>query len=71
LWTLDWLPGGLVTFQLEGVTGQEYGIEGSTNLLDWIELFRTNAPADFIELADPEALTFPRRFYRAQHFQSP
>jgi len=51
-------------FQLNGVNQQNYTILASSNLVDWVSLFTTNAPSDSFEVIDPAA-TGARRFYRA------
>ncbi len=51
-------------FQLNGVNQQNYTILASSNLVDWVSLFTTNAPSDSFVVIDPAA-TGARRFYRA------
>ncbi|HPA16334.1 MAG TPA: hypothetical protein PLU30_01210 [Verrucomicrobiae bacterium] len=57
-------PGGLA-LHLCGVPGYRYGIEASTNLLDWSPWRTVMATDGRVELIDPEEPLFPRRFYRA------
>ncbi|MCX6928310.1 MAG: hypothetical protein NT154_34645 [Verrucomicrobia bacterium] len=46
-------------------TTDQYGIEASTNLLDWTRLLTTNAPLGVIVYDDPDAANCTYRFYRA------
>ncbi|HEX4263993.1 MAG TPA: chitobiase/beta-hexosaminidase C-terminal domain-containing protein [Verrucomicrobiae bacterium] len=47
-----------------GVTGSNYVLQASTNLLDWTPIKTNIAPANSFILTDPGATNFPRRFYR-------
>jgi len=49
-------------FQVAGVPGFNYTVQGSTNLIDWISLITNTAPFIF---ADTNAASFPQQFYRA------
>ena len=49
-------------FQIAGVPGFNYAVQGSTNLIDWISLITNTAPFVF---ADTNAAGFPQQFYRA------
>ena len=51
--------------RLTAGTTDQYGIEASTNLLDWTRLLTTNAPLGVIVCDDPDAANCPYRFYRA------
>jgi uncharacterized repeat protein (TIGR03806 family) len=53
-------------FQLElsGVPGNNYVLQASTNLFDWISISTSAAPASLFYLYDPAATNFPYRFYR-------
>ena len=53
-------------FGLQGLPGQTYQIETSTNLANWSTIgsvLATNTPVLFL---DPAATNRPRRFYRAR-----
>jgi len=49
-----------------GVIGSNYVLEASTDLLNWIPISTNTAPTNFFNLADPNAGSFPHRFYRVQ-----
>lgn len=65
LHSLDLLNDGRVQFQLECVPGRQYRIESTTNLVQWTELFQTNAAAQSLILIDVGAPGYRHRFYRA------
>jgi len=52
-------------FQLH-VTGPAgtYSLQASTNLASWLLISTTNAPSGMLDFNDPDAISFPRRFYR-------
>jgi hypothetical protein len=57
------MPGdGIFRLNLVGPLGRVYVFEASTNLVDWSPMLTNRAP--FL-VEDREALTMPRRFYRA------
>ena len=59
------LPNGQAQLLFSGVPGQDYVIQASTNLADWIPisvLTASNGPLPFV---DPAATDFTCRFYRA------
>ena len=59
------LTNGQVQLLFSGVPGQDYIVQASTNLTDWVPiavLTASNGPLPFI---DPAATNFPARFYRA------
>jgi hypothetical protein len=58
---------GIPSLTLLGVPGQTYGIQASTNLIDWVPLANVAIPAVFgpAQFSDSEAANYPRRFYRA------
>ncbi len=58
-------PAGWFQFTIQSTAGRVYRIESSTNLIEWIDLLTTNAPASALEIADTNAPAYPRRFYRA------
>ena len=47
---------------VDGTTGRNYVLEGSTNLLSWRPIFTNSAPFAFEEA---DAGSIPARFYRA------
>jgi hypothetical protein len=54
------------SFDVKGVAGLQYVVEGSTNLIDWIPLQTNTAPFTF---KDENASHFGQRFYQALNFQ--
>jgi len=60
---------GVFTLPLSGAPNMTYILEASTNLVDWVPI-STNVPGSSpFFLTDPNAASFPTRFYRA--LQSP
>lgn len=57
-------PDGLA-LHLRGVAGYRYDIETSTNLLAWTPWESAVAADGTVEIIDPDAPAFSRRFYRA------
>jgi len=53
---------------LAAVTGSNYVLEASTDLLNWIPISTNTAPTDFFNLVDPNASNFPDRFYRVREY---
>ena len=53
-------------FQLDflGVTGSNYVLQASTNLLNWTAISTNTATTNAFYLFDPNATNFPQRFYR-------
>ena len=49
---------------LLGVTGSNYVLEASTDLLNWIPISTNIAPGNSFDVVDPNASNFPNRFYR-------
>ncbi len=49
-------------FQVAGVSGFNYNVQVSTNLIDWVSLITNTAPFNF---NDSNTVGFPRMFYRA------
>lgn len=55
--------GGIhLSFQVS--PGWIYGVEASTNLVDWVSLWMTNTPDATIMFEDLDAVRYDRRFYR-------
>jgi hypothetical protein len=60
------LPGGQFQFQFAAQPGASYTVEASTNLLDWLPLFTTNAPGPLLVLPDGNVSEFPARYFRVR-----
>jgi len=56
--------GGQLTLLITGDTGPDYIVQASTNLIDWVDVFSTNAPAMPFSWTDTETTNFNQRFYR-------
>jgi hypothetical protein len=56
--------GGQFSLQIDGDTGPDYAIMGSTNLVDWNLLFITNSPAMPFLWTDTNSSGAPMQFYR-------
>lgn len=59
------ISAGVFSFDVTAIAGRTYGIEASTNLVDWTRVFSTNTSADGFTFEDVGLAQFPRRFYRA------
>jgi hypothetical protein len=57
---------GVIQLLISGDAGLDYGIECSTNLVDWQAAFSTNSPAIPFSWTDTSASNSPMRFYRAR-----
>jgi uncharacterized delta-60 repeat protein len=51
-------------FDVAAVAGKTYGVQASTNLLNWDLLWSTNAAVDNFTFLDPDLALFTRRFFR-------
>jgi hypothetical protein len=49
-----------------GVTGSNYVLQASTNLINWTPISTNNATTNFFILTDPDATNFQDRFYRVE-----
>lgn len=58
--------GGVLSFDVTGDPGLDYGVVGSSNLLDWTLEFVTNAAATPFQLSWPVPLTEPQHYYRLE-----
>ncbi|MGC9940597.1 MAG: protease pro-enzyme activation domain-containing protein [Verrucomicrobiota bacterium] len=57
--------GGTFQFTVTGQSGQEYIIQASTNLLDWVPIYTNPAPyISPFNFVDPNASGYSSRFYR-------
>jgi len=59
----QWAPPNHFQFVVNGVAGQNYTIQASTNLFDWFPIKTTNAPGDSFTVVDNTSTCC--RFYRA------
>jgi len=57
---------GQFQFDISGVTGLNYSVQASTNLVDWVPLGTNVSPFTFL---DTNAAHFPQRFYRSGFVQ--
>ena len=57
---------GQFQLRVSGDAGPDYTLLGSTNLLDWAELFTTNSPALPFDWLDSDTNALPLRFYRVR-----
>lgn len=55
---------GQLTLLVTGDTGPDYTLQASTNLIDWVEVFSTNAPVMPFSWTDTQTTNFDQRFYR-------
>jgi hypothetical protein len=59
--TVPTQAGGQFGFTVSGVSGTQYVVQASTNLVNWVSLQTNTAPFNFV---DTGAGAFHRRFYR-------
>jgi hypothetical protein len=59
------LPGGLFHLCLPGTNGTSYRLEGSSDLINWVELCTSTVTDGAIHFVDPDTAALPCRFYRA------
>ena len=59
-----WQPGVGFTFGLQGVFGQSYRVETSTDLINWVPLLEFTHQFETTTFTDTNALQNPLRFYR-------
>ena len=57
--------GGQFSFTVTGVSGQQYVVQASTNLLNWVSVMSNTAPFVFV---DSDTAGYKQRFYRAFSF---
>jgi uncharacterized delta-60 repeat protein len=60
---------GAFSFDVAAVSGKIYGVEASTNLVNWNLVLSTNAAVDNFNFRDPDVAQYPRRFFRV--YKSP
>ena len=58
-----WVAGSF-NLSFAAQAGGSYGVEASTNLVDWSRIWSTNASGVSVFFTDPQAWQFNRRFYR-------
>ncbi len=58
------LPNRQFQLGIAGVTGTNYVLEASTDMLNWIPISTNAAVTNFFNLVDPNAGSYPNRFYR-------
>jgi uncharacterized delta-60 repeat protein len=63
------LAAGVFTFDVAAIAGNAYGVEASTNLVNWSLIFSTNATVDNFRFRDAAVTQFTRRFFRV--YKSP
>jgi hypothetical protein len=54
--------GSQIQFDVTGVSGFNYAVQASTNLMDWVPLLTNTSPFTFTDTNAPD---FPQRFYRS------
>jgi uncharacterized delta-60 repeat protein len=62
------LSAGVFSFDVAAIAGTTYGVEASTNLVNWSLILSTNTTVDNFNFQDTAA-QFPRRFFKV--FRSP
>ena len=63
------ISAGSFSFDVAAIAGKTYGVEASTNLVNWSLVLSTNAAVDNFTFRDPSVTQFPRRFFRV--YKSP
>jgi hypothetical protein len=58
-------PAGDVNFFLTVVPNESYMVQGSVDMVQWLDLGLVETPSAIIEFTDTNAQVFPYRFYRA------
>ena len=64
---LEYAAPGAFRFRVSGMSNRTYVVEAATNLIDpeWLPLSTNVSDGSEFTFADPNAVDFPRRFYRA------
>jgi len=60
------IAGGHFQLTINGVAGQTYATESSSNLTDWLPVGTNVAPSGSFQVTDPSPTNGPIRFYRAR-----
>jgi uncharacterized delta-60 repeat protein len=63
------ISGGIFYLDVAAIAGKTYGVEASTNLVNWSLALSTNAAVDNFTFQDAGVTQFPHRFFRV--FKSP
>jgi len=58
--------GGVFRMSVAGDGGPDYGVQTSTNLWNWENLFTTNGPPGLFAFGVTNLTAGPQRFYRVQ-----
>jgi hypothetical protein len=58
--------GSQLQMQFQGLEGQPYVFEASTNLTDWVTLSTNTAVGGIISWLETNTPAYPHRFYRAK-----
>lgn len=54
------------TFEINGIAGERYLLEATTNLVDWVALATMTMPGSTVwRFVDDDSAALPYRFYRA------
>ena len=61
-----WLSGGRFTFRVTGNAPQNFVLQGSTNMSDWIPLATNSLVGGAYSFTNSGAAAFPMRFFRAR-----
>ena len=56
--------GGQFSFSVTGVTGYQYVVQASTDLVNWVSLQTNAAPFTFVDM---DAASFSQRYYRTYY----
>jgi hypothetical protein len=64
--TVGFLPNQQFQLGLVGLPGSNYVLLATTNFLNWVPVSTNSAVANPVQLLDPQATNFPRRFYRVR-----
>jgi len=66
LYTRWSLPDGQIAFQIDAQPGLSVIVQGSSNLVNWLDLQTTDATGASFDFVDSTATNLVRRFYRLQ-----
>jgi hypothetical protein len=60
------LPNGQFWMTVQGIAGQTYATETSTNLANWLAISTNVAPANAFNVTDTTSTNILQRFYRTR-----
>lgn len=63
------LPGGLFVFQLTGLSGQDYLVQTSTDLKNWVDLRTVTPSGGTTFVTNTITAQYPTRFFRLRSSQ--